>query len=84
MINEIQPKIKFQNIVQCPFNELCEGKEPNSAPIFLPTMHHFEMSNINPYQGFYVTSYGANFASHHARDHHVGFLSPQSGIRKHD
>ena len=21
MINEIQPKIKFQNIVQCPFNE---------------------------------------------------------------
>ena len=22
MINEIQPKIKFQNIVQCPFKEL--------------------------------------------------------------
>ena len=22
MINEIQPKIKFQNIVQCPFNEM--------------------------------------------------------------
>ena len=22
MINEIQPKIKFQNIVQCPFNDL--------------------------------------------------------------
>ena len=23
VINEIQPKIKFQNIVQCPFNKAC-------------------------------------------------------------
>ena len=35
-------------------------------------------------KGFHVTSYQANFASHLTRDRHVGFLSPQSGIRKYN
>ena len=29
-----------------------------------------------PTEGFHVTSYQANFASHHTHDHHIGFLSP--------
>ena len=37
-----------------------------------------------PIEGFAVTSYPANFASHHTRDRHVGFLFPQSGIVKHN
>ena len=36
MINEIQPKIKFQNIVQCPFNIqhvfYIEGTPPKGPP----------------------------------------------------
>ena len=32
--------------------------------------------------GFYVTSYQANFASHHTRGRHVGFQSPQAGTGK--
>ena len=35
-------------------------------------------------EGFHVTSYQANFASPRPRDRHVGFLSPQSGIGKHN
>ena len=35
-------------------------------------------------EGFHVTSYQANCASHHTRDSHVGFLFPQSGIGKHN
>ena len=31
-------------------------------------------------KGFYVTSYQANFAGHHTRDSHVGFLFLHSGI----
>ena len=33
-------------------------------------------------KGFHVTLYQAHFASHHTR--HVGFLSSQSGIEKHN
>ena len=33
-------------------------------------------------KGFYVTSYQANFASHHTRDCHDGFLFTRSGIGK--
>ena len=35
-------------------------------------------------EGFHVTSYQANSASHLTRDRHVGFLSPQSGIGKYN
>ena len=35
-------------------------------------------------RGFYVTSYQANFASHHTRDRHVGFLFAWDGIAKHN
>ena len=35
-------------------------------------------------EGFHVTSYQANFASHLTRDRHLGFLSPQSGIGKYN
>ena len=35
-------------------------------------------------EGFHVTSYQANFASHLTRDRHVGFLSPQSSIGKYN
>ena len=31
-------------------------------------------------EGFHVTSYQTNFASHHTRDRHVGFLSAWHGI----
>ena len=34
--------------------------------------------------GFHVMSYQANFVSHHTHDRHVGFLSPQAGIGKHN
>ena len=37
-----------------------------------------------PIEGFHVMSYQANFASHHTRDRHVGFLAPLSGIGKHN
>ena len=33
-------------------------------------------------EGFHVTSYQSNFASHHVRDRHVGFLFARSGIGK--
>ena len=36
----------------------------------------------HPIEGFYVSSYQANFASHHTRDRHVCFLSAQDGIGK--
>ena len=29
---------------------------------------------------FHVTSYQANFASHHTRDHHVGFLFARQAV----
>ena len=35
-------------------------------------------------EGFYVTSYQANFASHYTNDRHVGFLSAWNGIGKHN
>ena len=35
-----------------------------------------------PIEGFHVTSYQANFASHHTRDRHVGFLFTWSAIGK--
>ena len=35
-------------------------------------------------EGFNITSYLANFASHRIRDRHVGFLFPQSDIGKHN
>ena len=35
-------------------------------------------------EGFHVTSYQANFASHHTGNHHVGFLFPQHGIGKYN
>ena len=35
-------------------------------------------------QGFQVTSYQANFASHHTRNQHVGFLFARPGIGKHN
>ena len=35
-------------------------------------------------EGFHVTSYQANFASHPTRDRHVGFLLAWRGIGKHD
>ena len=34
--------------------------------------------------GFHVTSYQANFASHHTRGRHVGFLFTWSGIEKYN
>ena len=37
-----------------------------------------------PIEGFYVTSYQANFASHHSRDRHVSFLLAYYGIGKHN
>ena len=39
---------------------------------------HFTQSS----RGFHVTSYQANFASHHTRDRHVGFLFTFEGIGK--
>ena len=35
-------------------------------------------------EGFHVMSYRANFASHHTRDSHVGFLCTRSGIGKYN
>ena len=35
-------------------------------------------------EGFHVTSYQANFASHHTRGGHVGFFFTQSGIGKYN
>ena len=40
--------------------------------------------NTKIIEGFHVTSYQANFASHHTCDRHVGFLAPLSGIEKHN
>ena len=34
--------------------------------------------------GFHVTSYQSNFASHRIRDRHDGFFSPQAGIGKYN
>ena len=36
--------------------------------------------HATPIESFHVTSYQANFESHHTRDSHVGFLLTQSGI----
>ena len=38
----------------------------------------------NIIEGFYVTSYQANFASHHTCDCHVGFLLAWRGIGKYN
>ena len=35
-------------------------------------------------EGFHVTSYQANFASHHTCDRHVGFLFTRSSIEKYN
>ena len=43
-------------------------------------LFHLHINN----KGFHVTSYQANFASYHTRDHHVGFLSALPGIGKHN
>ena len=43
-----------------------------------------ELDETNLIEGFHVTSFQANFASHHTRDRHVGFLSPQYGIQQHN
>ena len=37
-----------------------------------------------PIQDFHVTSYQANFPSHHPRDRHVGFLLGWNGLGKHN
>ena len=43
------------------------------------------MINLHKYiEGFHVTSYQVNFASHHTRDRHVGFLFTQSSIGKYN
>ena len=42
-------------------------------------------ANLKLYrESFHVTSYQANFASHHTRDRHVGFLTPQAGMGKYN
>ena len=55
-----------------------EGIDLYSNPI------HPGLLLLTTIEGFHVTSYPANFASHHTHDRHVGFLSPQSGIVKHN
>ena len=35
-------------------------------------------------ESFHLTSYQANFASHHTRDRHIGFLFTKSGIGKYN
>ena len=40
------------------------------------------LATLSTIEGFHVTSYQANFASHLTRDRHVSFLSPHSGIGK--
>ena len=35
---------------------------------------------LNCMEGFHVTSYQADFTSHHTRDHHVGILLTRSSI----
>ena len=40
----------------------------------LEDVRDFVFNWLGGCEGFYVTSYQANFVSHHTRDHHVGFL----------
>ena len=41
-------------------------------------------NRAGPIEGFHVTSYQANFASHHTCYRHVGFLFTQSGIGRYN
>ena len=43
-----------------------------------------ETMAFSPIEGFRVTSYQANFASHHTHDRHVGFLLEWQGKEKHN
>ena len=53
-------------------------------------LHHCQLEIIQTvgvqcsYRGFFVTSYQANFASHHIRNRHVGFLLKWHGIEKYN
>ena len=47
MINEVQPKIKFQNIVQCPFNILEKTIQlPNDFFFTLVLFYFFSSRNM--------------------------------------
>ena len=56
--------------------------------LFLVSRLHYiknkEVRNSTIIEGFHVTSYQANIASHHTRDRHVGFLLALNGIGKHN
>ena len=49
MINEIQPKIKFQNIVQCPFNKLVEFCHKHIQFKIGPPYYHTFCNFMNEY-----------------------------------
>ena len=51
---------------------------------FLHDFYKYRLIFRRAIESFHVTSYQANFASHHTRDRHVGFLSPQTGIGKYN
>ena len=53
MINEIQPKIKFQNIVQCPFNIFVEEIQITEYICVYDDICK-KYSNLNRWQCFYL------------------------------
>ena len=52
-------------------------------PLIIAHQRHFQFKICGTIEGFHVTSYQANFASHRTFDRHVGFLRPWRGIGKH-
>ena len=72
----------------------CSLETPPTAggnlDLFLPALHRrnqqscFKKKFCHAIEGFHVTSYQANFASHHSRDRHVGFLLAWNGKGKHN
>ena len=69
----------------------CWDTALKSIPVDLSQVFHsgsiliiLGTSIFSSLERFHVTSYQANFTSHRPRDRHVGFLSPQSGIGKHN
>ena len=67
--------------------KICTGGLWVEVPIYWPQftcIMGYIQKLYHPIEGFHVTSYQANFASHHTRNRHVGFLFAGDGIGKHN
>ena len=75
------------NLNKCPYWDSIRDPFASEANPWTAGLHYLNLEKTSQVEGFHVMSYQANFASHHIRNYHVGFLNsffPQSGIGKHN